>query len=207
VFINGERATGKTHLAAYCAGVAQVVRGQALVVNGANLSELDIVKLSHQKAKPSRRRPAYDSGDNGGGILGAVVIDDADLWLNQASSEGALTALDDLVHQSRALVVLLSSAQIDALSLSSQIRSRIVAGVRLTIGVPKEAELGAILDAICKQRGIALTEAKRDFVLRRVARTVSALTSFGDHLQAIGATAAASTSFEVLAEAVRNPAA
>jgi hypothetical protein len=107
----------------------------------------------------------------------------------------------DAISQSKGVLVLLGSVAADKLNVSAQIKSRLKAGVQLELGSCEDRALDAILKAMCAQRGLKLSDAKRRFVLARVERSIPALSSFIGRLQALGRSASNSTSFDLLAAA------
>jgi chromosomal replication initiation ATPase DnaA len=134
-----------------------------------------------------------------------VVLDDADLHLEGAKrdqTEGLFVDLAERVFAASGTFVLLGLKKPEAVACSRQAQSRLAAGMHLVIGEPQEEALDQILDVISKQRGLLLRGSKRDFILRRVIRTVPALVECMKRLEATGEGASLSTSFGLLAGAV-----
>lgn len=185
VFVSGDRGSGKTHLATYCAGVLQELSFPVRIMRGDEVSSCSKRGLPKQKAQ---------SGES-------LIIDDAEAWLQNSESEGRFTALADRVLQAKGLLIMMSSLPVERLKLLPQVRSRLIAGLQLSIGLPEEKRLEAIMRAIAKQHGFRLSPAKRAFILKRVPRTVVGLTEYFNRLHQLASGRSVSTSFEVLAEA------
>jgi chromosomal replication initiation ATPase DnaA len=187
VYIQGAPKTGKTHLSVYCAGLLRSLEASVDVVSGEQASRWYVDRFSGSRAIPSGQ---------------SLIIDDADRWIGNPTAEGGFTAMADAISQSKGVLVLLGSVAADKLEVSAQIKSRLKAGVQLELGSCEDWALDAILKAMCAQRGLKLSDAKRRFVLARVERSIPALSSFLERLQALGRSASNSTSFDLLAAAV-----
>ena len=185
MFISGDPGSGKTHLATYCAGMLQALSYPVRVLRGSEVSSWSKRDLPKQRIK---------SGET-------LIVDDAEEWLEDRGNDGVFTALADRVLQAKGLLIMMSTRSVAKLKVSAQIKSRLTAGVQLSVGLPEERHLDAILRAMTKQRGLKLTPAKRAFILKRVPRTVVGLTEYFSRLQRAAERHTASTSFEALAEA------
>jgi chromosomal replication initiation ATPase DnaA len=183
--VHGPEGIGKTHLGVYCAGLVQALNRPVVIVRGDEIAAWLRSKSGGQ---------ALSKGE-------VVIIDDAAEWLQAKGCEPIFTALADRVLHSKGLVLLLSRYSADDLSLTPQVRSRLVAGVHLAFGPAQERHLDAILRAMAKQRGLSLTPAKRGFILTRVPRNIEAFTRYFTKLQRVAQGAASSTSMKVLGQA------
>lgn len=186
VYIYGPRGSGKTHLSVYCAGLLQSLATSVEVISAESASTW---LAGHPEKAHGRTRSA-------------LFIDDAERWIGQPLAESGFTAVADTVLQAKGVLVLLSSVPATAVKASPHIKSRLAAGVQLQIDPPDEEDLDSILRAMSAQRGLKLTASKRRFILSRVPRTVPALAQYMTRLCEVGQAASASTSFEVLTEAL-----
>jgi chromosomal replication initiation ATPase DnaA len=189
VYIEGGASTGKTHLSVYCAGLLRSLEGAVDVVSGESVYEWYVDKIAR-----------------GANLLKgqSLIVDDAENWLENPSSEGGFTAVADAILQANGLLVLIGSASANTLKVGSQIKSRLKAGVQMKLGAADEQALDLILKAMCIQRGLKLSEAKRRFVLSRVSRSIPALTAYVQRLQDLGRSERSSTSFELLTAALEG---
>jgi DnaA family protein len=190
IYIQGAPATGKTHLGVYLVGAVRQEGRSARMISGAELSDWLGSVLPHEPLLPGE----------------LVILDDADSHLESASAkkeEGLFVDLVERVSAVSGILVLLGQKHPESLRCSQQARSRLAAGMVLSLGDPAEESLDTILDSVAKQRGLALSEAKRGYLLRRVGRTVSGLVECVARVEE-GAldSVSTSTSFEVLSEAV-----
>lgn len=186
VYIQGAPKTGKTHLSVYCAGLLRSLEASVDVVSGERASQWYADRFSGSQAIKTGQ---------------SLIVDDAERWIGNPRAEGGFTAMADAILQSKGVLVLLGSVAADKLDVSAQIKSRLKAGVHLEMGSCEDSALDSILKAMCAQRGLKLTEAKRRFVLARVERSIPAIAKFIERLQALGLSASASTSFDLLAAA------
>lgn len=191
VSISGEMGTGKTHLATFCAGTMQALGKPARIVRGDDLGE----NSGRNYVAAVRSSERIQPGE-------MVVVDDADRWLREPGSEGLFTSIADRILQAKGILVLMLSAPPTDLKLPAQVRSRLTAGLHFSLGAAAERYLDDILRAMAKQRGLRLTPAKRAFILKRVPRTVSALSGYMTRLQEVGTRDIPSTSFEALTNAL-----
>jgi chromosomal replication initiation ATPase DnaA len=160
------------------------------MISGVEFSEWVATSLPHEPLLPGE----------------LVIVDDADTHLESASAkreEGLFVDLVERVSAVSGTLVLLGQKASESLRCSNQARSRLAAGMALSLGDPEEEVLDSILDSVAKQRGLALSEAKRGYLLRRVGRTVLGLVECVARVEE-GAldSVGTSTSFEILSEAV-----
>ncbi len=192
VYIQGDAATGKTHLGVYVIGKVRDEGRCARLISGPSLVQWFAHEVTAEPLLPGE----------------VVVLDDADLHLESAQDNNQAELFIDLVERVLAVagtLVLCGQAAWESLRCSPQAKSRLAAGMALSIGAPDESALDGILDAIAKQRGLALSEAKRAFLLRRIVRTVPGLVECVARV-AEGSVDSirASTSFGALSEALTS---
>jgi chromosomal replication initiation ATPase DnaA len=186
VFISAEAGAGKTHLGAYCAGMLQSLGRKVHLLRGGEAGSWSLADLTRERSELGE----------------SILIDDAEVLLENNFHDGLFTALADRVLHAKGVLVLLSARPVEKLKVSQQIKSRLIAGLQLVMGLPEERQLDAIVKAMTKQRGLKLTPAKRSFILTRVPRTVAALTVCLNRLQQVASTSPAATSMRVLSEVV-----
>lgn len=185
-YIRGERCSGKTHLGVYLVGRHQERNGRARLIAGSSLATWFSEEL------PGAPIQAWE----------LVVIDDSDLCLGEGVCQGMLVDLIERISRQKGSLVLIGTADPEAIPTSPQLRSRLNAGLYLAIGGPKETELDPLLDLITKQRGLQLSESKRAYVLKRVERTIPALVDCVERVEDGASVGDASTSFLKLSEAL-----
>ncbi len=185
-YIRGERCSGKTHIGVHLAGKYQDRNGRARLVAGVSLAKWFSDELPGAPIHPWE----------------LVVVDDADRCLSTATCQGILVDLIERVARQKGAVLLLGSADPETIQTSPQLRSRLNAGLYLTLGGPKEMDLDPLLDLITKQRGLQLSEAKRAYILKRVERTIPALVDCVERVEDGACFGDASTSFHKLSEAL-----
>lgn len=192
VYIQGAQATGKTHLGVYLVGAVRQEGRCARLISSSEFSEWAANTLPHDPLLPGE----------------LVVLDDADVHLESARAkkeEGIFVDLVERVNAISGTLVLLGQKAPESLRCSKQAGSRLAAGMVFSVSEPEEELLNAILDSIAKQRGLALSEAKRGYLLRRVGRSVPGLVECVARVEE-GAldSVHSSTSFEVLSGAVAH---
>lgn len=134
-----------------------------------------------------------------------IILDDGDRLLEDLSrnnQSGIFMDLTENLSQVDGTLVILGCVSPDRLECSKQIGSRLSSGLHLVLGGPADADLDSLLNSITKQRGLRLSDAKRTYILRRVARTLPALVECVEKVEETGNFSSSSTSFTVLADAV-----
>ena len=185
-YIQGGACSGKTHLGVYLAGKHHERNGRARLIAGGEFARWFSEEL---RGAPIQ---AWE----------LVVIDDADLCLGEGACQGMLVDLIERIARQKGSLVLIGAADPEAIATSSQLRSRLNAGLHLALGGPKEEELDRVLDLITKQRGLQLSEPKRAYILKRVERTIPALVGCVERVEEGASQGDASTSFDKLSEAL-----
>lgn len=188
-YVRGGSRCGKTHLAVYLVGHLAAKRKPARMVSREEIAEWYATEF---RAIPLRQ------GET-------IVLDDGDQVLEEISrtnQSGIFMDLTEKLSQVDGTLIIVGAAAPEALSCTKQIRSRLDAGVHLVMEGPADDELDALLDMITKQRGIQLSESKRGYILRRVARTLPALVECVEKVEEPRELSSTRTSFHVLAEAV-----
>jgi chromosomal replication initiation ATPase DnaA len=112
--------------------------------------------------------------------------------------------LTEKLSQVDGTLVVLGSSSPEKIECTKQIRSRLNSGLHLVLEGPADDELDSLLNFITKQRGLQLSDSKRAYLLRRVARTLPALVECVEKVEETGDFTSSSTSFTVLAEAVSH---
>lgn len=189
IYLQGEKLSGKTHTGVYIVGRVQELARNARLLRGPDLGEWFVDELP---TNPFR------AGE-------LCVIDDADIFLENAQSQGQAGLFVDIVERlahANGTLVLLGTTTPDKITTSSQAQSRIGAGMHLVLGNPVEADLNQLLHMITKQRGLQLTEGKCAYILRRVPRVIPALVECIERLEEGNDFTEASTSFHLLSEAL-----
>jgi chromosomal replication initiation ATPase DnaA len=134
-----------------------------------------------------------------------MVLDDGDRFLeeiSQSNQSGIFMDLTEHLSQVDGTLIILGAAQPEQISCTKQIRSRLNSGLHLVLEGPTDAELDHLLNLITKQRGLQLSESKRSYILRRVARTLPALVECVEKVEDPRDVSSSRTSFNVLADAV-----
>ena len=185
VYVSGAEFSGKTHLGVYITAALRALSTRARFLGAQEVSPWFTEELS---------RNPLAGGE-------CIVIDDADLFIERHGEGGIISDLTDRIRQANGMLVMLGGKPVPDLIASGQVKSRLEAGILLFISQPTERDLDRLLVSIARQRGVRLTQSKRSFILRRVARTLPGLVAYVNRLGDIGRDASLSTSFGVLSEA------
>lgn len=188
-YVQGGPRAGKTHTAVYLVGHLKAKNKPARMFSGDELLTWHAEELT---------REPLQYGET-------VVIDDGDLFLKEISKGGKSGVFMDLMErllQVDGTLVLFGVESAEKLGATRQIQSRLSSGLYLSLGDPVEAELDSILNFITKQRGLQFSEAKRSFILRRVARTVPALVDCVERVEGVAELSSSPTSFTSIAGAL-----
>lgn len=128
------------------------------------------------------------------------LIDDADSYFLNVSpgNSGPFVAFAERCKSGGAHLIMLSSAQLSELPCDEHILSRLIGGSGFEVGVPDEAEVEELVFAMAKQRGLNLTDVKRQYVTRRIRREVSAIDEFLERLLLSGSAGSRLSAFQTL---------
>jgi chromosomal replication initiation ATPase DnaA len=192
-YVEGAAKSGKTHLGVYLVGHLQSKGRPARMLSGEDVAEW------------------YASGFDGQPLREGetIIIDDGDLFLEVISKNrqsGVFTDLTERMLQIDGTLVVLGALPPEKIACSQQIKSRLNSGLHLVIDGPEESDLDALLDLIAKQRGMQLTESKRAYLLRRVARTLPALVECVEKVEDTSDLSGSRTAYNVLADATAQDA-
>jgi chromosomal replication initiation ATPase DnaA len=188
-YVQGGAKSGKTHTGVYLVGHL-TEKGKAARL----ISREEVVEWYASKF---RSKP-LQGGET-------VVLDDGDRVLeeiSQSNQSGIFMDLTEELSQVDGTLVILGAASPETIACTKQIRSRLNSGLHLILEGPADAELDALLNFITKQRGLQLSEAKRSYILRRVARTLPALVECVEKVEDPIDFSTSRTSFTALADAV-----
>lgn len=160
-WIEGAARSGRSHLAIHINSKATATRGSTVYMSGALLE-------SRISAVSERIRTLG---------IGAVVIDDLDIYLNsvQVGESGPFVELVELCRVHRVALIVTSKSPIQALPCDDHVKSRLRAAQESFIGAPRDDELNPILAVMAKQRGIRLSDRNVSFLTQRVGRCVGDL--------------------------------
>ena len=188
-YVQGAAKSGKTHTGVYLVGDLTEKGKPARLIGREDVAEW---YASEFRSKPLK------NGET-------IVLDDGDRLLeeiSQSNQSGIFMDLTEQLSQVDGTLVILGAASPEKISCTKQSRSRLNSGLHLVLEGPADAELDSLLNLITKQRGLQLSEAKRSYILRRVARTLPALVECVEKVEDPRDFSSTRTSFNVLADAV-----
>lgn len=188
-YVQGAPKSGKTHIGVYLVGHLQEREKPARMVSREDMAAW------------------YSSGFDGQPLKQGetIVVDDGDIFLEEISLRSQSGIFMDLTEQLMRVdgtLVILGALSPEKIASTKQIKSRLDSGLHLVLEGPAEDDLDALLNHISKQRGLQLSESKRNYLLRRVGRTIPALVECVDKVEDTSDFSAPRTSFNVLADAV-----
>lgn len=129
-----------------------------------------------------------------------TIVDDADRYFSQVlpGSSGPFVSFWEKCRQRGAHIIFLSTSLTDALPCDEHAMSRLAASAGYELLVPAEEDIDALLDSMSRQRGLNLSEVKRDFLTRRLRRDVPSLEEYLDRLLISGTVSPKVLSFQNL---------
>ena len=187
-FITGKARSGKSHL---CFALADALSGKGLiprVLSGNDLAVwLDELPLTHRSLEQEM-----------------VLIDDVDVYLKQRSEgqSGQFVSLMEFCKARKIPVLLFSSAELSDFPCDAHIMSRLRAAAHYRIESPAESELSEIFQILAKQRGLQLSERKRDFLRKRLGRDIESLEQYIERLLYLSDVLGKSAKFDLLHDAL-----
>jgi chromosomal replication initiation ATPase DnaA len=188
-YVQGAANSGKTHTGVYLVGHLTEKGRPARLISREDVAEW---YASEFRSKP------LQNGET-------IVLDDGDRLLeeiSQSNQSGIFMDLTEHLSQVDGTLIILGTVQPEKISCTKQIRSRLNSGLHLVLEGPTDAELDPLLNVITKQRGLQLSESKRSYILRRVARTLPALVECVEKVEDPKDVSSSRTSFNALADAV-----
>jgi chromosomal replication initiation ATPase DnaA len=187
VYVQGAARTGKTHFSIFLSDfLAKAGRYPHLIEGRKDL------KLNEVLAR--REVTAAD----------VFIVDDAEDYLAsiQPGMSGDFVSFIEALRVKGCGVVLLSSEPLDAFPCDEHVRSRILPGVGPVISAPLESEVPELLKALARQRGIALSDRKVEFLERRLPREIEQLEAYLDRVQYISHITGKPVRFPILGDAL-----
>ena len=188
-YVQGDARSGKTHTGVHLVG--------HLTAKGRSARLISREDVAGWYASEFRAKPLRDGE--------TIVLDDGDRLLEeitQSNQSGIFMDLTEHLSQVDGTLVILGTVPPEKISCTKQIRSRLNSGLHLVLEGPADDELDALLNLITKQRGLQLSDSKRSYILRRVARTLPALVECVEKVEDPRDFSSSRTSFHVLADAV-----
>lgn len=113
-----------------------------------------------------------------------VVVDDADIYFRilQPGASGAFVNFFEAARLARAQLVFMLATDPAQLPCDDHVMSRLRASASFVIGAPSEPDLSPLIDAMSRQRGIALTQRQREYLRKRLPRSISEIEDYLDGL-------------------------
>lgn len=133
-----------------------------------------------------------------------LILDDADRILSgdPTAVSGPFVAAVEGLRVVGGMVLLLSSRGVNELAADEHVMSRIRAGEHCTLGAPSDAELTELVEYMARQRGLELPRTKKQFISRRIGRTVAAVDQYFERLAQLSRTLGKPPRSELIADAV-----
>jgi chromosomal replication initiation ATPase DnaA len=187
VFVQGGARTGKTHFSIFLCDVLSKAGRYPHLIEATKDLKLSEVLLSRQVT-------AAD----------VFIIDDAEDYLAalQPGMSGDFVSFIEALRVKGAGVVLLSSEPLESFPCDEHVKSRILPGVGPVISAPLESEVPEMLKVMARQRGMALSDRKVEFLERRLPRHIEQLEAYLDRVQYISHVTGKPVRFPILGDAL-----
>lgn len=191
LYIDGERASGKTHLGVYLAGRMQELGRSVRFVSADDLGEWFLEDLPKNPLQQGE----------------VILIDDADLFVSRQGDSRVLGDLIERLQSHKGLLIMLGTVPLSKLAEGNRkSRSPLDAALSLSVAQPEEELADSLLAAIARQRGLKLAESKRAYILKRIPPTLPALVEYANKLEGPQEGAPLSTSIRALAKTASSTA-
>ena len=185
VFVTGPARSGKTHFGVRLMEDISAAGKFASFVEGSKLEEW--LGQEHQ----------FNASH-------VTIIDDAQIYLATLSAghSGPMVNVIERARHSGAKILILSSARLETFGFDDHVGSRLRAAFHFELGPPAESELGLVLAAIARQRGLHLTGRKLTLPSRRIARDIGAIEEYVERVLHLSKVIGKKVGLGVLADAV-----
>ncbi len=133
-----------------------------------------------------------------------LVVDDADHYLSSIVSgqSGEFVSFVEKLRNQRSAMVLLSSMALKDFSFDDHIRSRLLPGEGFSIGAPSADDMFELVELMARQRGLAFSERKVDYLEKRIGRDIPAIEEYLDRLEGLAKVLGKPIKFSMLGDAV-----
>ncbi|MCB0318009.1 MAG: hypothetical protein KDD56_04575 [Bdellovibrionales bacterium] len=187
-YIEGALRTGKTHFAVALTHDLSVKGLFPRLISGSELlKKLNTKEFDHK----------WDKND-------VLIVDDSDHFF-LAIDSGASGSFVDLIESMRTAkskVILFSSVSKNEFPCDEHILSRINQGAGFLIKPPDSEEINPLIDVMARQRGISLSENKREYLVKRIPRSVEEIEKKLDNVSYLSQLFGEKVKFPLLAKSV-----
>lgn len=161
VFVYGKPRSGKTHFSIYLADQLGRRGFFPRLLSGESFSIWSTEKCIEG---------VYSSDE-------VILVDDAQQYFGELSADrsGEFVSLVEMFRVSGSKLCFLSSKNVSDFDCDQHVVSRLVSAVGYELKDPLPEEVGPLLAALAKQRGLLLSKRQIDFLVKRVARDLPAL--------------------------------
>ena len=132
------------------------------------------------------------------------IIDDAQEYFSTVlpGNSGKFVGLVEDLRIKNAKIILLSSERLDSMPCDQHIMSRLRAAYHSQFLTPEESDLPKLVNALTRQRGLSLTEARLEFVAKRMRRDIEFLETYLDRVTHLSGVLNRSVTRPLLADAL-----
>lgn len=187
LFVRGDKRSGKTHLSVFLSGILAKNQVYPALVEGAHFSAV--------------MNEFVDGAEFAGS---PVIVDDAELYFKQVvpGISGQFVSFMEKMKVAGRSVLFISGSDLKEFPCDEHVLSRLKAASIHQMVAPAAEEMELLLRNMAEQRGIRLTERKRQFLMKRLARSPNEIESYFERLEELLVSGARAVGFEVLEDAL-----
>lgn len=187
LFLEGAARTGKTHLSLLISDEAVRQGLYPRAIDGS-------ASLRWADQLPARGPAAAD----------VFIVDNAHEYFSllQPQGSGDFVRFVEELRLAGSALILLSSQPLESFPCDDHAKSRLAAGKGPVLGAPSEGEMRTLVGVMARQRGIALTDRKLQYLERRLPRDIRQLEEYLDRVQYISHITGKPVRFPVLGDAL-----
>ena len=188
MYIEGSGRTGKTHIAV---SLTHDLSSQGLfprLINGQELLD----------------RLNADEFNHDWHVSDVLIVDDSDICFSEINPgfSGRFVDLVETMRTANSTLILLSSLSRDSLPCDEHILSRINQGAGFVIQAPEVQEVAQVMDLMARQRGMSLSDSKREYLVRRVSRSIAQIEERLDNISYLSQLLGEKVKFPLLAKSL-----
>jgi chromosomal replication initiation ATPase DnaA len=131
-----------------------------------------------------------------------LIVDNAEMYLGGLQNSGGFVNLCEMAKQREFKLVLVFGTELEGLSCDAHVMSRLRAASQGVIQHPSADDMEALIRAMGRQHGFALTAGRVKFIARRIGTTISEVGDYFERVRHLAAVLGRKVTPSLLSDAV-----